>query len=428
MLGVVMFASPLSDVQREYAEKGFEYVKRSLEQYRGLVEVAGLVRSHYDAERVGRELSGRVEALLTIVWSGGTDRMIYNAVKSFGGPSYVYAIPVHNSLASVREAVAALRADGVDVEVLYGMITELGDRIHHIAAAVRASASLKGLRFVQVGNQEPWILITRTPGILRSRLGIELVKVPWEEMLDEAKRADPSRVREVIDSLKRSFGKILVPDEDLEKAVRLYLGMKAIAAKYSAGAMAVEARDMLDPSLRDWGPYLGVALMSDDGIPTDYEGEHDAIITKAIIYHISGKPSFMANLTQVDVRENTAVFSHCTVPTKIIDPKASVLMTYYETNKTVAIRGRMREGETVTFARIGGPALDKMIFGTGVIINGDIGREDLCRTQIQVKVKGRAGDLIARTLGNHMTIAYGDLTGELRAFCKLRGIEPVEIL
>ncbi len=45
------------------------------------------------------------------------------------------------------------------------------------------------------------------------------------------------------------------------------MDIKEIAKKYSASSAAVEARDMLDLSLRDWRLYLGIAMLSDEGIP-----------------------------------------------------------------------------------------------------------------------------------------------------------------
>ena len=247
-------------------------------------------------------------------------------------------------------------------------------------------------------------------------------------MFELGLRADGRAVMEKVVELKSLFGKVDRRDDDLEKAVRIYFGLKDIVRKYSISSAAVEARDMLDPSLRDWGPYLGVSLLSDDGIPSDYEGEHDAIITKLIVYYMTGRASFMANMTRIDSPRNAVVFSHCTVPISMIDPKASVLLSYYETDRTVAIRGRLKEGEKVTFVRIGGRDLDKILFGTGTIVNGDLGRKDLCRTQIEVRVDGRARDLIEKALGTHIVIVYGDLREHFRYFSKIKSLEAIEIV
>lgn len=405
----------------------YEDVKRRISAVGDFFEFPPLINSPDQAEYHASRYRDWVDGGIVIVWSGGTDRMIYRIGRELRKPILVHAHPAHNSLASVREAIAALRNDGIEISVSYGELGQISDSVSPFLGALRASVLLSRSRFAQVGEQEPWILISRGPEMLRRRLGLEMIKIRWEEMFELALKADERAVREKVGELKSLFGKVDRSDDDLEKAVRIYFGLREIVRKYSISSAAVEARDMLDPSLRDWGPYLGVSLLSDEGIPSDYEGEHDAIITKLIVYLMSGRASFMANMTRIDPSRNTVVFSHCTVPISMIDPKASVLLSYYETDRTVAIRGRLREGERVTFVRIGGRDLDKILYGTGTIVNGDLGRMDLCRTQIEVRVDGRARDLIEKALGNHIVVVYGDLSEHFRYFSKIKSLEAIEI-
>jgi len=406
----------------------YEDVRRRISGVGDFFEFPPLITSADHAEYYASRYRDWVDGGIVIVWSGGTDRMIYRIGRELRKPILVYAHPAHNSLASVREAIAALRNDGIEISVSYGELGQVSDFVSPFLGALRASVLLTRSRFAQVGEQEPWILISRGPEMLRRRLGLEMIKIRWEEMFELGLRADGRAVMEKVVELKSLFGKVDRRDDDLEKAVRIYFGLKDIVRKYSISSAAVEARDMLDPSLRDWGPYLGVSLLSDDGIPSDYEGEHDAIITKLIVYYMTGRASFMANMTRIDSPRNAVVFSHCTVPISMIDPKASVLLSYYETDRTVAIRGRLKEGEKVTFVRIGGRDLDKILFGTGTIVNGDLGRKDLCRTQIEVRVDGRARDLIEKALGNHIVIVYGDLREHFRYFGKIKSLEAIEIV
>ena len=426
-IGFVTVASAVSDIQKRFARETYDHVKKTLSDYSDLLKFYPIVTSYKDAEKLGREISNEIDYLIVFVWSGGTDRMILNVVSNSRKPALIYAMPTHNSLASVREAIAALRYMGMDVAVEYGTLSEVKNKLEPFIKAVKASKMLKESRFGHVGDHEHWILIRRDEKILKERLGLELVRVPWEEMLNIAKSISKDSVADIVSKLKSEFGRVNRSDEDLDKAVRLYLAMKEIAKKYSLHSLAVEARDMLDEDLRDWGPYLGVALMSDDGYPSDYEGEHDAVITKLIIYYLTGKVSFMANLTQINREDNTVIFSHCTVPTKMIDKSKSEILSYYETDRTVAIRGKLKDGEKVTFARIGGKDLDKMMFGTGTIVNGMIGRDDLCRTQILVKVDGDAMELLNKSLGNHIVVVYGDITRYLEYFCRINNIEAIKI-
>ncbi|MEB3778648.1 MAG: hypothetical protein GSR85_00225 [Desulfurococcales archaeon] len=423
---ILAVASPLEEERIRYVKSSLDMLSDRLRDRPG-VEAVELATSLSEVREALERVGGRVDAAAVVVLSGGTDRMIYETVRRLGKPVLVYAQPLHNSLASVREAVAALRSEGLDVKVDYGDLKEAPDRLEDFVSAVNAYSRLRGSRVGLVGRPEPWLLIRRDSGLVRDRLGVELVEVDWNEMLEEARAVDGAEVSGVVDKLYSMFGRVEVPRGDLEKAVRLYLAMKRLAEKYGLDAMAVEARDMLREELRDWGPYLGVALISDDGVTADYEVDVDAIITKLIFTLISGRQSFMANITRIDTSENTLVFSHCTIPPSMIDTKSSVLTTYFETDKTVAIKGKMPEGIKVTFARIGGSRLDKIMIGTGEIINGFLDDPSLCRTQALVRVNGNPLKTLEYTLGNHTILAYGDLSRKLEYFAWIAGLETLRI-
>lgn len=427
-LGVMVVTGPL-DYEVEMGRRVRDQVVKALSESFGDVEASPLVYSNRAAEEEAKRLSTRVGALLVVVVSGGTDGMIYNAVKASGKPVLVYTHTRYNALAAVREAVAALRREGLGgrVSVSIGGHGELVERAGPFLRALRALAGLRSSRLGVVGRPEPWILTRRSPESVRERLGVEVVSIDWGEMLETAKRVDEARVKSKVEELASTFGRVEVGYDDLEKAVRLYYAMEELASKYGLSAMAVEARDMLDPELRDWGPYLGVALMSDRGIPSDYEVDVEAVLTKLVIHLISGRPSFMANITVVEDESRRVLFSHCTVPTRMIDVQRSTLLSYFETKRTVAIRGVLREGSRVTFARIGGKDLDEIMVGRGVIVDGDVGRNDLCRTQIMVEVDGDASRLLEEPLGNHTVVVYGDYVRELEAFARMAGMRVVRV-
>jgi L-fucose isomerase-like protein len=363
-----------------------------------------------------------IEGVVIIVLTGGTDRMIYNIVSSMKRPTIIYTHPRENSLASVREAIAALRYSGFEANVAYGALEELEPKLKGWLSVLRAHGSLKGSRIGLVGEPEPWLLNLRDPEVLKDKFGVEVVRLSWDDMFERALRADKDLVLEKTVELKKLFPIIEVPDSDLEKALRIYYGLRSLVLDYKLEAVAVEARDMLVEDLRDYGPYLAVALLSSEGVPAEYEVDVEAILTKLLVYKLANRSSFMANLTRVDAEKNTITLSHCTVPIDMIDTSESRLTTYFETGRTVAIRGRMRRGEKVTILRLGGPKLEIMLAARGVIVNGDIGDPNLCRTQIEVKVEGNPIELVEKSIGNHMIVAYGDLLEELRLLASMARI------
>ena len=416
---------------RKQLEIGKEILQRIKEQLRRIedrVEFSNLITDATSCQAEVDRLRTRVNGGVVVVCTGGTDHMIKTVGATLHKPVLFFAHPLYNALASTREALAVLRWQGIDVRMIYGDIGQLRTKVEPFVMALYAAEKLQGSRIGIIGEPEPWLLTIRDWQLIEKKLGIKMIGIAWNELLEEARKANKAEVSRKIQEVKERFGRISEPtDQDLDKAIRLYIAMKELIKRYSLHAMAVEARDMIDPSLIDWGPYLGVSLISDEGIPADYEVEHDGIITKLIIHLLTGKPSFMANITKVEESKNTTVLSHCTVPTSMIDTRASVIRSYYETNKSVAIRGRLRDGAVVTIARIGGKEMDQMMIASGKIVNGDVGSEELCRTQIEVKIEGRAWGIVEKTLGNHVVVVYGNVGPHLLAFCKVKGIQAISV-
>ncbi len=420
--------APLDYERKAWVSSMYESLSNTISRISSQLGVEVYVSSLVTSSSFRPQLTLAVDGVIIVVLSGGTDRIVYNIVSSIGRPSLLYAHPGENSLASVREAIAALRYSGFEVHSVYGGLEELEYRVRSWLQALKAHASLRGSRIGLVGEPEPWLLNIRDSEILKARFGVDVVKLSWDEMLERSLKTGSSLVQAKVTELKKLFHVVEVSDSDLEKAVRIYYGLRSLVDEYKLDAVAVEARDMLVEDLRDYGPYLAVALLSSEGIPAEYEVDVEPLLTKLLVYKLTGKSSFMANLTRVNVEKNSIVLSHCTVPLDMIEVGGSRLTTYFETGRSVAIRGKLREGEEVTILRLGGPKLDSMIVARGVIVNGDIGDPNLCRTQVEVKVYGNPLDLVEKSLGNHLVLVYGDLVEELKILSRIAGINLIQVV
>ena len=91
-----------------------------------------------------------------------------------------------------------------------------------------------------------------------------------------------------------------------------------------------------------------------------------------------------------------------------------------ERQEGAVIQAKMRVGQKVTTAELVAP--DKLLYFTGVITDvPDIDRA--CRTKITVKVDGCAEKLWQNwSHGLHRTTCYGDLSKDLKSFCRYKGI------
>jgi len=105
------------------------------------------------------------------------------------------------------------------------------------------------------------------------------------------------------------------------------------------------------------------------------------------------------------------------------------LRTIMERQEGVVVQAKMRIGQKVTQAILIGT--DLLLYFTGEIIDAPVSLKDDrgCRTKITVKVDGDVEKLWKNwSHGLHRVTCYGDITTELRHFCRFKEIEMIDEL
>jgi L-fucose isomerase-like protein len=142
------------------------------------------------------------------------------------------------------------------------------------------------------------------------------------------------------------------------------------------------------------------------------EGDIPAAFTLLLAKLLTGRPAFMANVSDVDLDSNSAVFAHCTVATTMVDEYE--ITTHFESGKSVAIQGRVR-AQPVTVLKVFGHDLSRYWVSSGVAIAHQTAANG-CRTQIRVKLVESVSYFLERSLANHHVIVPGDHAQMLRDF------------
>jgi len=143
-----------------------------------------------------------------------------------------------------------------------------------------------------------------------------------------------------------------------------------------------------------------------------------------------GKPGFISDPT-VDESNNSIILAHCLGTPKMDGPDGPAasykLRTVMERQAGVVVQAKMRIGQKVTQAILIGT--DLLRYFTGEIIDTPVSLEHDrgCRTKITVKVDGDVEKLWKNwSHGLHRQTCYGDITKELRHFCRFKEIEMVD--
>jgi len=351
------------------------------------------------------------KVVMIVVATGGTERLILKILEKIKKPVFLWALPTNNSLPAALEVYSVKRNQ---IKLHYSELhkMDITDKIIKFRNVCNALEKINKCRLGCIGGTAEWILTSNEKEL--EKLGIKVVKVELEELINELNNIRSVDAKEIINR----FGKIEVSEESIVKSLKLYLALKNIIHKYKLSAITLNCFELIK---NDTTACLSLSLCNDDGIVAGCEGDLNATVTMLIVSSITNNPCWMANVCRFDVEDNTITLAHCTIATKMIDVSKSSLKTHMESGKGVAINGVLKNTE-VTLTRLGN---SKMMIALGEIVESSMDDPELCRTQVRVKLKGDVREFIDKILGNHLILAYGDITEELLDFCKFKGFKPL---
>ena len=158
---------------------------------------------------------------------------------------------------------------------------------------------------------------------------------------------------------------------------------------------------------------LGLSLLNDEGIIAGCEGDIPAFISMVILHYLTDEPVFMANSSSIDLNKNEIILAHCTLPLNM--PDRFYLKTHFESGLGVGIKGEIREGK-VTIFKLSGDGKKYFVSGGEIIEN--LNKENLCRTQIRLRMNEDVKYFLQDSIGNHHLVCKGDYSKLVRKFFK----------
>ena len=309
-----------------------------------------------------------------------------------------------NSLPASLEILSYLRQQGLKGEVLHGSEAYLRRRVAALATVARARQALQGARIGVLGQPSDWLIASHAdPMALMDRLGVRLVEIPMEELLQEIAKApsDAAPAEEAMaDAVRASY----------PGATQIYHALEVLVSRYQLGAFTLRCFDLLT-SVHNTG-CLALASFNADGLPASCEGDVPALLSMMIAQALGGKTGFQANPAQIDVETGRILFAHCTVPFNMVERWQ--YDTHFESGIGVGIHGELPEGPVTVFKVSG--KLDRWFAAEGELLYNQY-EDHLCRTQVMVQLSpSDARYFLTDPVGNHHVIVPGhckDLIQEL---------------
>lgn len=411
---ILTLTSPLHD-QRQTDRASQEFINLIEENSKKIMPALGFV---HGGELDTQSAAGVSPEDIPVIHvrTGGTEELFRKFRHAIRGKVWLLASGTSNSLAASMEILSYLRSIGRDGEILHGPAEMISGRICRIAGAAEAVFTLKGMRAGVLGQPSDWLIASSADRetVLR-RLGVELVDIPMQEVLEEIAVQDLRGKEASADPV--SIG--ISGDYDrniLAGALSIYFALREIASRYRLGAMTVRCFDLLRP-VRNTG-CLALAVLNRDGIVSGCEGDIPAMLSMAIARALTGSSGFQANPSCFDPARGSVVFAHCTIPLDMV--REYRYDTHFESGIGIAVKGTVPEGDITVF-KVSGD-LKRMVAEEGKLVC-NLNSPELCRTQIEIHPdkKDIFNYFLSCPIGNHHVILPGRHRNLIETFFSLLG-------
>lgn len=299
-----------------------------------------------------------------------------------------------NSLAASMEILSFLHLQGLEGEILHGSDTYIRQRATLLVQAEAARNSLRDLRLGIIGAPSDWLISSPVqPSLVLDKLGVELVALPIEELIEE------------VGDIKGMSSQ--------QGAEQIYTALEAFVQRYDLQGLTIRCFDLLT-AVHNTG-CLALARLNAEGIVAGCEGDVPALLSMAVAQAVAGVSGFQANPANINPETGELLFAHCTIPLNMVERYE--FDTHFESGIGVGIRGFMRPGPVTIFKL--SPDLSRQFIAEGQLVRSQ-SKPDLCRTQqiIQLFDPRQARYFLTNPIGNHHII----IPGHWRALLEELGI------
>lgn len=328
---------------------------------------------------------------LILIQSGGSEGIFLENFDKLKEPFYLLTYGHNNSLAASLEILSYIKDYNLNGEVLHGDTSYLSNRINELLD--------KKDKLGVIGKPSDWLIASNVNYNEALKLhNIELIDIEIEKVL--------KYYNDSYEDLGLEFN---YDKKETDKAIKLHQAILKIKDEYKLDGLTIRCFSLLDKL--NTTACLSLAMLNKDKIIGTCEGDIPTMISMHILNKITKQPGFQANPSRIDVKNKKMVLAHCTLPLDMVS--GYELDTHFESGIGVAVRGKLKE-ETITIFKLSRNLKDYYLT-TGKIIR-NLSEDNLCRTQIEIKVDDNIEYFLTRPYGNHHVIVYGEHKNEIKDY------------
>ena len=256
---------------------------------------------------------------------------------------------------------------------------------------------------------------------LYKQLGVLVDHFELDEIYNfEINRA---KVEERVKQVKSIFDVSDITEQQILKVAELSAKFESFMVKNQLGALAIRCWPEFAGNF-GISPCAAMSILQSEGRILTCEG--DLLGSLSMLAHkaIGGETPFLADFSQVDLKENFGLLWHCGVAAcNLWDEKCvRSLDSYFAGGKGVTADFVMKSGE-ISILRIDYAPGEYRLFlqkAKGIPMNKDL-KGTYVKVRFEENVKDVLDKIIQNGIAHHMSIVYGEYIKPLEIFAKLKG-------
>jgi hypothetical protein len=298
-------------------------------------------------------------------------------------------------------------------------------------AAKRGLERLNGKRIGLIGEHPAGFdTCSYDPVALDKLVGISVESIRLPDFLDRARAVPASAVAETKTAISREISGLDEVDQgQLDKSFSVFHALKGVVADGEFSALAVRCWPEMftDYGCAACGP---MGLMNQDLTPCACEADVYGAVTSLLLQELTGEPSFLVDIVDMDAASDTGVLWHCGLaPRSMADSETPPMAQLHSNRRMPLLQEFALKPGRVTVARISQaknrPVMvlagaemiraPKSFTGTSGVIRFDRPIIDVTAAMLEMGLE------------HHVSIVYGEVRGPLRALARQIGLPVVEL-
>lgn len=349
----------------------------------------------------------------TIIYilTGGVEAIAQDIINNTKQKVLLVAFENDNSLPACYELKTFFSGD--KVTMVYGteyQMKIINAHYSQIMTSSEVDGLMKRANFGIIGGISDWLINSQAQP-LPEEVNIATTEIKLSELMAIYRDTEKETVDPILEEWQEKYNLENIDMKEVEKSARLYSALLEIKVKYKLTALTIKCFDLLPFKVT---ACLALAELNDRGCIAGCEGDTQALFTLYLTSIITNHISWMANISDINIKKNTLQLAHCTVPTCLLSKHQNITLdTHMESGLSLAINGDIPLGK-VTIIRIG-KSLSQHFMMEGEVIASNMGNKNICRTQAIIKIK-ESGNWYDKIVGNHQIVVKGHHKKALRSY------------